>query len=185
MRFTIISPLFPPDTAPPALYTKVLLSKLTSTTNSVTGVVYGHIPESVREATIIPVAKRMNVSGRLLQMFKTIRSTVSTTDMYIVCNGPSVEVPFLIAQLITSKPYIFIVNDIQAERTSSQSWWKHTLMVRLKKNAVRTFTIAETITPYCPPEIHPLLPHPTEAVEKFTSLWEIHSKEILDTSYGK
>lgn len=184
MRLTIISPLFPPDTAPSAVYTKVLLSKLSNPTTIVMGVVYGQLPESVPGVTITSVPKRHHVGWRLFRMVQAIRRETSTTNVFLLCNGPSVEVPFLIARLLTSTPYIYIINDKQAAQASSVSLWKNKLIHHLKHNALGTLEIGDILN-YCPPEIHPLLPNPDEAMKKWNTDWETHQTEILKLVYAK
>lgn len=185
MRLTIISPLFPPDTAPSAVYTKVLLSKLYSATTIVTGVVYGQLPESVPDVTITSVPKRHHVGWRLFRMVQAIRTKTASTDVFLICNGPSAEVPFLISRLLTRTPYIFIISDEQAAKASSASLWKNKVLQYLKQNAIGTFEIGGDILYYCPPEIHPLLPHPYEAIKKWNTTWETHQTEILQLVYDK
>ena len=185
MRLTIISPLFPPDTAPCAVYTKTLLSKLTSVTTPVTGIVYGPLPESVSGVTITSVPKRHHVGWRLYRMLQAIRRAASTTDVFLLCNGPSVEVTFWIVRLFTHTPYIFIMSDAQAVTASSTSWWINKLQQRLKKNALGTLEIGSAILKYCPPEIHPLLPFPYEAIRNWNTDWETHVTKILKLVHEK
>ena len=185
MRLTIISPLFPPDTAPCAVYTKILLNKLASANTSVRGVVYGHIPESVPEVTITSVPKRHYVGWRLLRMMHALRTETAAADVFVLCNGPSVEVSFSMVQLLTRTPYIFIISDAQADATSSTSWWKNKLKQHLTHNALGTLEISGEILKYCPPEIHPLLPHSEIAMQQWDAVWETHVTKILNLVHDK
>lgn len=185
MRLTIISPLFPPDTAPSSVYAKVLLRMLAKTATTVTGIVYGHIPESVPNVSIVSVPKRQNVWWRLVQMLRAIHAQAPTTNVFIICNGPSTEVPFWFFHVVKRGPYIFVINDTKAAVTMSKSWWKRKIHNRLIRNAEGTFIIGSEIETYYPPEIHPLLPQPTQALEKFNNLWQVHTAEILHVAYGK
>ena len=185
MRLTIISPLFPPDTAPSAVYAKILLNKLMNTNATVNGIVYGQLPESVPGVSITPVPKRHHVGWRLFHMVQAIRTKTATTDFFLLGNGPSVEVPFLISRLLTRAPYIFIINDEQAAKASGASLWKNKVLHYLKQNALGTLEIGGDILNYYPPEIHPLLPHPDKAIKKWNTTWETHQTEILKLVYAK
>jgi hypothetical protein len=158
---------------------------LAHTTATVSGIVYGHIPESVPTVPITTVPKRQNVWHRLTQMIRTIQDKAATTDVFIICNGPSTEVPFLFFYLLKRKPYIFIINDAQAAMSMNSSWWKHKIHEYLSQNALKTFSITHEVVTYCPPEIHPLLPHPHDALQKCNNRWQVHTAEILHVAYGK
>ena len=64
MRILIATPLFPPDTAPAAVYAKELAARL-SGLHEVSVVAYSYIPEQVPGAQIHAVSKRQPVPIRI------------------------------------------------------------------------------------------------------------------------
>lgn len=144
---------------------------------------YANIPEVLPDVHFVMIPKRQNVLSRLIQMLRTIRSHKQTTDVYILCNGPSTELPFWLSQLFSSHPFIFIYNDAAALARTHHSWWRNYIHASLCARAKAVVDIGATIAEYCPPEIHPLLPYPETAQSKFETLWEKHLTEITDHLY--
>jgi len=173
MRITIATPLYPPDIAPQASYVKELASRLSST-NQVTILAYGHIPEEVPGVTIVNVEKRAPLIVRLARYTWKLVRAARTSDVVYVQNGASVELPTLIAHTFTNVAYFCALSDEGACRNAREQTmygWLNTAVARRAKKVVETF-------PPERPEIFPLEEYPTEAFATWESVWKDHLKTL-------
>lgn len=173
MRITVVTPLFPPDTAPLAGYTKELLHRL-SKTYELQAVVYGTHPEHVAGVSFSCVDKRTGLFRRLIEMTQLLRSLARTTDVFIVENGASVELPILIVSLMWHTPYIFHTGDTDAHAHESRHPLRRVLVSLVEK---RARAVLSTVPPE-KPEILPLEEHPTHALKEWDKAWNVHVREI-------
>lgn len=172
MKITFITPLFPPDVSASAAYAKLLLTKL-ATNHSVTGIIYGHLPETVTGARLITIDKRHMPLVRLIRVFVTLWRE-RQADVIIVANGPATELPTLLLLPLLRKRLVFVIFDEQAATKN--------IMARLRVASIRFFA-KRTITPDLP-SLLPLEIHPFKTIEPATALaheaaWQKHLHTCL------
>lgn len=186
MRILIVTPLYPPDIAPLALYVKEVAYRL-SVSHKVTVLTYSAIPESVPEVRIIPIAKNMPSMFRMIHMTQALIREGKKTDYLYVQNGASLELPVCIASLFIRKKIVFYISDTTALARSRRSLLCTFVFQRL-------LTIAENVCTSIPhvfsspqylktlvfqaplrrPEILPFAPYPKEAFLLYEKSWEDH-----------
>lgn len=186
MRLLLVSPLYPPDIAPLAVYVKECAKRLPDSFE-VTVLAYSHIPETVTGVRIISVEKNTPLPIRLLAFTRALWSAIRTADIVYVQNGASVELPILLVSLCTHKPIIVHVYDPVAlaytqKRISqrillSSVLWRATSILHDVTVTVpvsyphKTTTIA---APVPRPEILPFAEHPTDAIAQYNQSWDNH-----------
>lgn len=168
MKTLIISALFPPDVAAPAQYAKELASRLD--TGEISLLVYGKRPETVPNVTIDTVSKRSSVFIRLPLFFFKLLKHLKRVDRVILTNGPSVELPLLIARLFFPKPFLFVISDDAACERSKN----HTVLAH-GHSTLRSLSSAyiDTIPPQ-KPEILPFEAYPETAIAAYSDAWDAH-----------
>ena len=177
MRIALVSTLFPPDVDETAQYTKELAGRLTAA-DQVTLLVYGFLPESIANASIIAVDKRRNLPLRLGQMWYQLMKAARVHDILIIENGPSIELPALLTTFLSRTPIIFLVSDARAQEQSKRHPLFSFLYQSLQKRSKRTFNIAATLPSLERPLVHPLHPYPTTAMESYEQAWATHTTEL-------
>lgn len=176
MRILIASPLYPPDIAEPAPYTKELARRL-SVHHSVTIVTYGNFPEQVPSVRIIYTSKRRPLPIRLFMYTFLLFKESLTTDVIYALNGASVELPVTIVSFITRKPLYAHLGDQSAHANAKKSFiLKHIEALFL---AHAKETVAHHPLPR--PEILPLEPFPTDAQKAFEDSWQEHVTILENT----
>ena len=175
MRISFVTPLFPPDVHAVALYHKALVGELAKT-HSTTALVYGKYPESVDRVTFLTIDKQANKRARVFKMFTTLMASRRTTDVYVISNGPSTELPALIISYLTKKPIILLASD-----TVSYTGFNTFVHKKLLKRVATIIAIQSEVPQLIKPEIHPLLPYPTEAVLQYEQRWNEHVTNISQT----
>jgi hypothetical protein len=175
MRLTFVTPLFPPDVHAVALYHKALTGELAKT-HTTTALVYGKYPESVNRVTFVAIDKQEHKRARVFKMLLALLSARSITDVYLITNGPSTELPALILSFLTNKPIVLVESD--AVTYTKLSRFVHG---RLQKRVKKVLAISSEITNLTKPEIHPLLPYPTEAIALYEEKWREHLKSISES----
>lgn len=173
MKIVIVTPLYPPEIAEPAPYVKELATRLIAK-HQVTVVLYGKLPEDVQGVSYRMVNKHLSLIRRIIMFTRVLIQTARENDILYVENGASVELPTLIARVVTRKPYIFHLGDERAlsHGTHNQLFG---LLTRLVRSTART-TI--TSRPPVRPEILPFVPHPTEACAAYEAAWNTHITEV-------
>lgn len=179
MKIVITSPLYPPDIAQPAPYVKEVAKQL-SKNHTVTIVTYGSLPEKVEKVNIIAISKRNPLFFRLIAYTHALWQAAQTADILYTENGASVELPAGIVALLTHKPLIMHIGDIQAHQRTQQN-----SLLRLIQNFAcwRAHTLLTDI-PLQKPEILPFKPLPEGAIEEYTSSWKKHLT-LLESSFTK
>ncbi len=169
MNIVLVTPLYPPDIAPPALYVKEL-ARRTKGTHHVSIVAYAHIPEDVSGVTIFPISKRLPVFERVVRFFFTLyRATTSVDHVYAV-NGPSVELPLLLLSFVRKTPITLCVADSPAyERTM-----KHYLTCFVHRMLRGRVASVVNALPDPKPEILPFSSEPTEQLHAYEASWKSH-----------
>lgn len=174
MKILIATPLYPPDIAPSALYTKELARRL-SERHTVTLLVYGNIPESLPHVRIITIEKSAKLFVRITRFFFALLRESWRTDVLILENGPSVEVPFVLARPLLWKNTILEMSDTVAQSHASSSLLYRTLQAIATFFAHTTHTSGATFTfPKHQPEIHPFKPYPEKEFSEYEASWGAH-----------
>ena len=176
MKILILSPLFPPDTGAPAAYMKTLLPQLSE--HEVTLVLYGYLPESTAQAETIILDKRWSKSRLLIQSTLTLRRLGKQSDLIIINNGPSTELPALVASFFLKTPMTLCVSDPLAAAASTHGVYRfiHQLSVRRMKHVL---TLPEDEKKYLKAEILPFTPFDEEAERLRLDWWKKHISELI------
>lgn len=178
MRILIITPLFPPDVTVPASYAKELVSRLLTSGHEVTILLYGHHPEAIPGVTYRTVSKQQHILPRLVSFTRMLFSLRSQFDYFVLLNGPSTELPFALLTPLLKSPVMLIDNDMDAAQ--NKSFLRKLIRIWILHSGAKHLTPTQTVL--VRPEIHPLLPFPTEAREAYDSAWGTHLKsEVLPT----
>lgn len=172
MRVLIVTPLYPPEVADAALYTKELARRL-SKSHKVTVVAYARLPEEVCGISIVTIDKRQPRLARLRAFREALVRAVKNADIVLAINGASVELPLLFTPLPKSVRLVFCIADAVAHARAS-------LIERL------AFARADTVVRELPPrrpEILPLEPEPTEALAAHEASWATHLR-VLESLFS-
>lgn len=169
MKILLVTPLYPPDVAEPAPYIKECGVRL-SDKHEVVILTYGQFPEEIPGVRIVAVSKQKPVVSRVLTFTLALMREARSANVLYVENGPSVELPFLVAKLFSNRRYVLHIGDSLARRRSTQRMLLHFLRsaVEFKANAV----IVESPPPR--PEILPFQEYPTLAFTNYESAWRSH-----------
>lgn len=169
MKIVIVSPLYPPDTASAAVYTKELAKRL-SRRHETAILTYSRIPEKITGVHIAAVDKRKSTPLRLMLFTLAARRAFKDADVIYLQNGASAELPAAIAALISGKKFFMGLSDRGAIERS-----KNGFLLRLANNLVKKATYAEVNEmPDSRPEILPFHEYPKMQMEKYESSWQIH-----------
>ncbi len=190
MRITIISPLYPPDIAPLAVYVKELGVRLRNEA-IVTVVAYARIPERIPGVRIIAVPKDTILPLRLFRLFLVLIRTLRTSDICLLQNGPSVELPMLLATFFVRTRYIFRIGDSTGLKNSCAHWRTRLVINLLSRRAHHVIHdpalpipvknrahTTELVTPLLRPEILPFAPYPEAAFDAYENSWTAHIQDI-------
>lgn len=178
MRIVIATPLYPPEIAEPAPYTKELAKRL-SATHEVTVVAYGRLLEPVPGVTIVEVNKRHPLLVRLVTYFFALLHMAKSADIVYAQNGPSVELPVGLVSRIDGHPlFLFGITDHAAHTRARENLVQGFLHRFARRRAHGVITA----TPPPRPEILPLEPYPTEAMQAYEASWVDHL-ELLEKTF--
>lgn len=173
MKIVLASPLYPPDIAPPAPYTKELAKRLAASGHEVVLVVYGRLPEPLGGARIVAIDKQLPLPLRLWRFFRALLREVSRADAAYIQNGPSVELPAAAASLFTRTPLFIRFGDEAAHRYAQR---------RLLRRALEGFIARRArliqSAPGERPEILPLEERPEAALHAWEESWTQHVREL-------
>jgi hypothetical protein len=172
MRLTVVTPLFPPDVHDVASYHKDLVTRL-AREHTVTVALYGHLPENVPGVTFNTIDKRTKVTTRLWLMFRILMTLRTSSDWFIVTNGPSTELPALALSFFTSKPILLITSD-----TIVPTRFYAFIHTWLKRRTHGTVTLQGAFDQLVKPEIHPLITMKAEALVRYEAAWNNHLATI-------
>jgi glycosyl transferase family 4 len=175
MRIVLATPLYPPDVAWPAPYTKELAHRL-SPAYQVTIVTYGDLPEQIEGARIIATSKRRPLPLRLLSYTLALRRAAYTADLIYAENGASVELPLLLVKLMSRVPVILHLGDERSRRRAAQGGFLRMIENAAKKHAKKI--VANSPAPR--PEILPFEDYPTNAMAVYEASWQRHLEELGD-----
>lgn len=176
MKLLIASPLFPPDTAASALYVKELAAHLQQ--HEVTLLLYGHLPEHVQGATFVCVDKRKQPLHRIIQFTTNLITKSKQADYVLLQNGPSVELPTLVASFFTRTPLILCLSDTPAHNRTKVGWMSNRIHQLLQKRSLAVLDPTQIFWPPQKPTIHPLRELPETALQAYESAWLKHIEVI-------
>lgn len=173
MKVTIVSPLFPPDVAESAVYVKELATRL-SKLHEVEVLTYGHLPEAVTGVSVHAVDKRTPVLFRLLSFTRALMKALRTSDALIIQNGPSVELPLVIARWFSRTPYVFYISDESAHSYAHRRALRKTLQTTACAHACTTLRGL----PLPRPEKLPFREIPQNIIEAYEASWADHIEKL-------
>lgn len=174
MQITFVTPLFPPDVSASATYAKTLLTRL-SNTNTVTGIIYGYLPEAVTGTTLLTVDKRSRPLTRMMELF-LLMWRHRHAKQYIVTNGPATELPLLLLAPFLRGRLVFVIFDTAAA--------SRTVFARLRLAYITLFAhrlITPRITTLLPIEHHPFIPTDAAAEINYQTAWSTHLTEFFSS----
>lgn len=174
MRILIATPLFPPDTAPAAVYAKELAARL-SGLHEVSVVAYSYIPEQVPGAQIHAVSKRQPVPIRITAFMAALFQKARHADILYVLNGSSAELPAALVSRLTGTPLVLGISDAAAHEHAQHSSL-HAMIERLARIQARSI-ISEMPVPR--PEILPLEQKDGAAFSRYEASWEAHLATLV------
>lgn len=176
MKILILSPLFLPDTGAPATYVKTLLPHLKS--HDVTLVLYGHLPESTGEHVhIITLDKRWSKPYLMIKSFFTLLKKGKESDLIIINNGPSTELPALLVSYFFKIPMFLCLSDPLAIKAGTKGvrGFIHTLCAKRMR---RIITLPAEENLYLPAEKLPFTPFDTKAEAARQEWWNKHVSDL-------
>ncbi len=198
MKILIVTPLYPPDIAPLALYVKECATRL-STKAEVTVLAYAHLPEKIDGVRIVSVAKDTPAFIRMAFFAFALWREGRSVDVIYVQNGASVELPVRLTSLFVSTPYVLHVSDsVALESARENSLNKKILHAALRgaihiihgARIVLPFPFREKTTvvevPHHRPEILPFRDYPEASFAEYEESWNEHIEKITHTfTYAK
>lgn len=175
MKIVLATPLYPPDAAWPAPYTKELARRL-SPAHAITVLTYGEIPEEVEGVRIISVSKRQPRAWRLLRYTRALLREARRADVIYAENGASVELPLVIASFVSRTPILLHMGDQRAHKKAAYS----TALKNIEKAALKSAKKIVTDSPLKRPEILPFAPYPTNEFAAYEASWQKHQEMLED-----
>lgn len=173
MKIVLVTPLYPPDIAQPAPYSKELARRL-SEAHEVVVVAYAHIPEEIPNVGVKPVSKRSPLFVRLINFLFVLLRSVKGADCIYAQNGGSVELPAVLVSFVTRKPLLLCFSDATAHKRAKHGW----MLKNIEHLAVRrAYKVIHTIPPQRP-EILPFQKAPSEKIAQYEMAWQKHLNEL-------
>jgi hypothetical protein len=173
MQILLLSPLYPPDIAPPAPYVKELLQRLAGTAD-VSLLTYGRLPEGVTDVLIVAIDKRRLLPVRLFAYTAALIQMGRKADVIYAQNGASVELPLWLASFFFRTPVVFCIGDAAAHRRAQARW----LLRFVERLAHHKAKATVTDVPPKRPIILPLEPRPEAALEAYEAAWSVHMQKL-------
>lgn len=173
MKLVLATPLYPPDIAAPASYSKELAEQL-SKEAEVTVVTYGRFVEPVAGVRMVTVDKRHRLPVRLARYTRALYREARRADVLYTENGPSVELPALIVSFLTDTRIVFHLGDPLARERASGSTHLRGLERGLRRRAA---SVIED-SPLTRPEIIPFQPRPESGERAYAASWQTHLEEV-------
>lgn len=182
MRMLIVTPLYPPDIAPLAVYVKEFAKRFSSRAD-ITILAYAHIPEKIEDVRIVTVTKNIPLLFRLVSFTYTLWKESRKADIIFIQNGASVELPASVVSLVSNTPQIIRLGDTVALRSAKARWvlgailkfvlFRATQIVDEQTILTHAYTKKTTkiATPLPRPEILPFAEYPKEALEQYEESW--------------
>ena len=187
MKIVMATPLYPPDIAEPAPYTKHL-AELFCDKETVTVVTYGRLPEQVHGVRIVAVDKRSPLPLRLVRYFFALLFASRQADILYAQNGASVELPAGIVSLLTRTPLILSTYDDVARKRAGESGLLGMMFrfaakrahVVIWNEAKESAHVRAVVRPLPRPEILPFRQHDEAAEKEYAASWEKHVAVLME-----
>jgi UDP-N-acetylglucosamine:LPS N-acetylglucosamine transferase len=188
MRILLVTPLYPPDIKEPAPYVKELATRMRHSAE-VTILTYGHIPEAINGVRIFSVEKSAPLPLRLIHFTRALIRTMRDVDVVYVENGPSVELPFLIATFFHRPRLVLHMHDIVPLEHGKRNTVL-ALLTRVICSRVDSVACHKDTAPYAPstsrtlvhpngrPEILPFKDKDERAFTSYEDSWRVHMDEL-------
>ncbi len=189
MRLLIVTPLYPPDIAPLAVYVKEFAKRFSSRAD-ITILAYAHIPEKIEDVRIVTVTKNIPLLFRLVSFTYTLWKESRKADIIFIQNGASVELPASVVSLVCNTPQIVRLGDPVALRSAKTRWilgvilkfvlFRATQIVDEQTILTHTYAKKTTgiTTPSSRPEILPFTEYPKESFEQYEESWNEYLKQL-------
>ncbi len=153
----------------PAPYVKELATRL-SQEHEITVVAYGRLPEPIPGVRIRCVGKESPLPVRLVRYFLALLSVVREVDCIYALNGASVELPASVVARIANTPLFVFFGDESAHAHAA----RHPLLGVLERFFRASAKAEAKNAPLPRPEVLPLEPYPTTAMEAYEASWSAH-----------
>lgn len=176
MHILIVSSLFPPDIAPTAKYVKLLAGNL-SKPHKVSVLHFGHLPEQIKHVSCTSVSKGRSVLTRSFIMCRALIKESRQADVVLLQNGPSVELPALLAGLFLRRKTIYMISDQSAHARTKQHAFKKIIQQLVQKICMQTIYI-DDLRPLLQPIMHPLEDIPEQTLHEHKEIWQAHSAQL-------
>ena len=173
MKIVLATPLYPPDIAEPAVYSKELAKRL-ALVHDVTIVTYGSLPEQIPGVRIVAINKRQPLLIRLFVYLIALIKAVRSADLIYMQNGPSVELPIAITQVFMRRPLVIHLGDNVARKFAAH----HPMRTALEKFVIQRGSAVIENAPSPKPEILPFSAPPTIALEQWEESWTTHLQQL-------
>ena len=174
MKILLLTPLFPPDTGDPASYVKDLATRLSG--HEVTLLIYGRLPEAVPNIKIISIDKRQWLPLRLLKYTKSLWQNSEMTDLIIVNNAPSTELPALFVSTLRPRTMHLCESDSIA-KVAAQSGMYKIIHQLLKKRCQKTIGLPDDKL-HKKPEVLPFIQIDETVHARRERWWNNHLNEL-------
>ena len=169
MKIVVATPLYPPDIAEPAPYSKEAARRLAQK-HDVTVVAYGRLLEKAPRVKVVSVSKQHPLLIRLLCYTFALMREASYADILYAQNGASVELPAVLVSFITQKPLVMHIADVIANERAKKTF----LLSLIQRFAFRQARVVLSDMPLSKPEILPFEPEPREALAAYEASWRKH-----------
>lgn len=176
MKIILATPLYPPDIEPVALYCKELAKRLSKKDNSVTVVTYGNLLEQIAGVVMVSTDKCKPLLVRIILYTLKLWYAIRDADILYVQDGTSVELPVLLATIITKTPFVLFLTDTNAiKQTRSNN-----LRRLINQTIIRRARATITEIPPERPEILPFSPLPERELLEYERSWTRHLQILSD-----
>ncbi len=119
MKIIITTPLYSPDLAEPAPYTKTISERLAKK-HSVTVLTYSNAPKDFSKHKIKYILKNQATLSRLLKYFLKLFKIAKSADIIYAQSGISTSLASILVGLFRSKPIIFRFSEDESYERSKQ-----------------------------------------------------------------
>jgi len=179
MRILIATSFFPPDVEEPAPYVKELAARLMQAGHRVEVVLYGCLPERVEGVSLCAIDKRAPLAMRLVRYTRALIRAMRKADCCIIENGPSVELPLLVALLFVRTPYVVHEGDPRYRHALTTARGPARWFARAVRAHARD---VRADTPPTRPEVLPFTPPSAEAYKEYEQAWTAHLTALITPS---
>ena len=178
MKILIATPLFPPETASQAVYTKEVVRRLANE-HEISILTHGEFPEEVPKASIYTISKKQ---PRIFRFFSCLRQLIhkaKTKDILYIQNGVSIEIPLFFLLPFIQNPIVFHISDIDAYKRTQKNFFLRYIEQKIQK---KSHYVLKTL-PEKKPEIIPFERSPQQALIHYEEDWNKHLKILKKAFY--